>query len=667
MTLELFAFVEEKKTIETSKAITKDTNNTYTLAPVSVVDSPPVFRQLPWKAYTNSVSTQNNIVSLCLKSIGDNVDNLDSFMYVDVENPVLLDESNMGNYGFSIYSKITNKDKNITAYYRGGTPNLVSSTKLSNIIDNTPSEYALDVIWDDANADNGCMLAIEFKLPPICYSSNSFDSMKIGVRCRQLGQYRHFISDSSALMGFYVGAKRFFGKNISLIQTYNSIVDKNGYNDLVEYMTTYAGMTYNSIPNEYINVGSDTDSFYELTNNVSTIINQTSSDQANYPTRNIDLIDGKSYQIYPVTGYNNNQFTLNVDEKILPSIKSMVFAIHGYQGGMQYCKFEVTELCIILQKSISIKSELYSCIKGRVFGSSATQTQKEWDGRRDTGKLIEDPVDVLEHFKRLTKDGQGYEATPNILMDTGIYGSFDHVQYLEDLRKRKVGFQILSSDKATLSTIVRDLCETYFMVNYQNYAGAECVKPLVNNTFLAKEDTITNEELIDLSWVIGDIGDIIEPETDIIYCEPMINYNYNYATEKYDGFISINNVHKNEYDATCSVGLSYDDGNDLWILYNKLYQKYGVINKPPSNVSDKYMIRNHKDAVWYLKQLYAAMTIRRLSFTVPYCIGRTWDLMTHLKVKFPHITGTNSVEVAIESITKDKYSQKVDVKVMIME
>ena len=347
--------------------------------------------------------------------------------------------------------------------------------------------------------------------------------------------------------------------------------------------------------------------------------------------------------------------------------------IHVYISCHYNCAtLNLNELCYIFRKKVSLGDALYTSMNGRRFGD--TWAKSSGVARKTPGDAILTPVEILEHLKRLNEQGTDYISNPQILIGD-IYGSFDgHNGSLDDINNAKPAFQVFDKDKATKEVLVRDLCETFFMVNYQNKDGRECVKPLL------KKEEPDSKYTITLAHIIGNIDNVVEPDTDYIYCEPYINYNYNYATDKFDSQIAITNIDTDadNYNVSYLPGIPHDTYSQgtaarlLWTAYHDLYVKYGVANKPPSNITDKYMIRRPEDAISYLKNLLTNMQLKRISFSIPYIIDgvikpNEWELMEHFYINFPHQTNGNPVEVAIESITKDKKSNKVSVTCIILD
>jgi len=328
----------------------------------------------------------------------------------------------------------------------------------------------------------------------------------------------------------------------------------------------------------------------------------------------------------------------------------------------------IYELAVAFKKTISIKDSVFSNFSGRIFNDT-------WGSRKTSAALIDDPIDILEHVKRLgnwtehdgtESPGQTYSAAAKI-NTASTFGGFDW-SGLSDYAARRPAFQILDESKARVSAITKDICETYFLTSYIDEDGQECVAPLTDKTSPAT--TIT------LAQIVGKIGKTSDVDHSNIFVQPIVRYNYNYGTEKFDGILQIKNVESNTYSANYALGLNSTDGSPCWNLCKALYEEFKVINEPPSNLTDKYMIRTYDDAVWYLKKWLSwmgrsvdgsAVSKKRNSFSVPYTLGRLWHIGTHFKLQLPHITNNIAVECVIEKITKSKQMNLVTVNVILLD
>lgn len=279
--------------------------------------------------------------------------------------------------------------------------------------------------------------------------------------------------------------------------------------------------------------------------------------------------------------------------------------------------------------------------------------------------LIDDPVSIIEHVKRLQNWSEtgslynwGMEYSPDAKIRQSGEGSFLS-NNLQEVRNIKIARQILDYDKAWSDAIVQSLCEQFYLVSYQNESGNECLKDI-----LIKENPDT---IIGFEHMMGNVGDMIEPQTSNIFCTPVINYAYDYATERYTRQIRVEQVWQSTWKSEYTPGLNSEDGSDIWTACSKLYKKVRQIEPIPSNLSDRVWIYRYQDAVWSLKRMIQLMEIRRCSFNVAYEVGRKWNIGKHLILQLPHETAGKQVEIVIEEIRKNKKNNRVYVKVMLLD
>jgi hypothetical protein len=285
-------------------------------------------------------------------------------------------------------------------------------------------------------------------------------------------------------------------------------------------------------------------------------------------------------------------------------------------------KVTINELCLIFCKSASVKTELYAPMLGRTFNSDMWSAGTKYNFPRALNDSIADPVDLLEHIKRLgnwsevgdiTKIGKEYAPHAKINTGTGI-GGFDYF-HLVYIRGCRPSFQILEKSDADIIKLSKDICSTYFLSSYQNENGEECVLPLDKDSYNAMK--LLSMRSFTYADLYGDISDIQEPDPQNIYCQPVINYNYNYASDKYSMMLGVINASAPAFNRSCVVGFSTDDdalAQELWQYCHDFYLEFGNIETPSGDLTDKKMIRSYADATWYLKTWIWWMKTHRRRF-----------------------------------------------------
>jgi hypothetical protein len=579
-------------------------------------------------------------------------------------------------------------------------------------------------------------LAIQFQLPSITDAYGealfSFDSVHFGVLIRDK---QTKVENDGKGVGMIICGKNFFSKGTTLVDTvmHNMDAGKTAlYDDILSTYYTNGSL----LDDDNFYVSKTWNEFSEYQNGTKVDNNLIYSGYQNFTLPNITDISSYNKLKWIMmlnktcvqTYHELTFYSLAVIFKKSISIKDTLFT--GLKGrtfnatwdgrkntdDMIKTPLEILEHFKRLDstntayKSINnIKlTNLYESFDGKPVLSSKSIDAKNYANLSFLFNAL--GATAAMQFKLTSSDNSAYDTADGALqtakgirtleigdvfrvIDTGtptvLY--MGNTNTLYDINLCRPAFQVVEKDKATKQVLVKDLCETFFLVNYQNKNGYECVKPLLGRE-LENNDKLP---LITLAHVIGDIENVEEPDTNNIYCEPFLNYAFNYARDKYDKQLAITNVEKNEYKPSYAIGFNttitrkffiknsstgilLTDGEYLWNLYHDIYSKYGVINKPPSNVTDKYMIRTYTDAVWFLYNMSKVMQLKRIGFSVPYLITgdndydyeqqpRDWELMEHLRINFPRQTNGKTVEVAIESITKDKNNSKVTVKCIILD
>lgn len=323
---------------------------------------------------------------------------------------------------------------------------------------------------------------------------------------------------------------------------------------------------------------------------------------------------------------------------------------------------DVFECKVFAKQEDALSGEIYSYLSGRIFNDT-------WTNRKTAANLIEAPTDIIEHVKRLERNDTddidfGHEYSPSVSIDTDTFDSTE----LVDIQNVKAGRQITDEGDQWTGKITESLCKEFFLCNYQNNLGQECVSNILRN------DTAPTVAITFADIIPDSLSSVEELGASDIYCEPFVSYAFNPAYDKYDKQIKITNTHKATFDATYVVGLAGGESERLWNLARALYLKYGTVTQPPEDKTNLLWVYREADAVNLLSNwltymgawqdeadgLYKAASRKRLSFSVSYDIAMTigavrkpWYVSLKVSISFPYHTSSETVYCIIENIEFD--------------
>lgn len=338
-----------------------------------------------------------------------------------------------------------------------------------------------------------------------------------------------------------------------------------------------------------------------------------------------------------------------------------------------------------------LEDSIYTNFKGREYKETILSATG-WT----SNELINDPIGAMAHAKALQNfDAEGetppstgwgldYPSTflPYLNLAQNTNGSFYHNDFINfGWYDATISRQITDSKESYSKAITKDLCNKFFLVNWTNNDGKECVAQVAQKSALAVSINITQTDMI--SW-----GDRREQDTRNIFCEPIVRFGFDAGSGKFTKSVAITNVSSNLSTTTDKAnavkGLDNKSENiraDLWDRARALYLYYGVVNDPPKVLSENKWIGNRETAFWYLKKWLrfqgagivggVAKVIPKnyFSFVVPYELGRTWDIGTRLNVKIPNITDDVYYEAMITSLAKEttRVMPRISVKVILFD
>jgi hypothetical protein len=157
-----------------------------------------------------------------------------------------------------------------------------------------------------------------------------------------------------------------------------------------------------------------------------------------------------------------------------------------------------------------------------------------------------------------------------------------------------------------------------------------------------------------------------EPKIENIFCEPIVNYNWDAGAEKFNSQLKVTNTDANAWSAAYTPGFTAGDGETIWGYCHALRQLYRDIEPCPPDFSDQSMLTLYADAVAYLTAKLFWMENKRIAFSVNYAKGEDYHFAQHVMLTLPHQTDGDPVECVIERVKKDKNNNLVELKLVIL-
>ena len=378
----------------------------------------------------------------------------------------------------------------------------------------------------------------------------------------------------------------------------------------------------------------------------------------------------KGYKLFQMTGITSIAQ--------LKSIFKIGLLFDTRKDAVGYSEFNKTihlnELALICKSTCSIKDALYSYFAGRTFNS--TWGIGTWGPRKIATDLITNPVDILEHFKRLqcgiefgekVDFGKVYSTLMPIKTYENTEGSYDDAS-LAGVKEFTPAYQITDANDAWTDVQIKNICSTFNLCTYTDNAGYECVTTL---------DLTNPAETVAFTDIVpGSIGETKEPEVQDVFCQPNLNYQYNPGSEKFDKQLSIQNIQADAWTASYTPGFdpaghnldaTLFDGEYVWTQCKELYGKYRQIEQVPKEFSDQKMIMTYVDAVKLLSMKVAWMGKPRVPLAVFYSKGKDYFYGKHIKIKLPHQTCNQPIECFIEKIKISKNKNRADLNLVVLE
>jgi hypothetical protein len=405
-----------------------------------------------------------------------------------------------------------------------------------------------------------------------------------------------------------------------------------------------------------------------------------------------DFVLPVSPYTYGSSGYVKTDIGVSSKEELQAIAKLLFYMKFEASSGAQTIDVSVPSVAFAFKKTSDTSKGIYTEFKGRTWKDNVYPTLG-WNAT----ELINSPIEALAHTKLLqnySNDGvtapsggwgadySGIAVASALNLAQNTTGSFYHNDFTNfGWNDCEISKQVTDSKDSTTKSLTKDLCNRFFLVNWVNNYGNECVAQIAQKSSLSVTETITQAQMV--SW-----GDRVEQDSRNIFVEPSVSWGYNPVTKTFKGTMSITNVSSNltlESDKADAVkgldGFSDSYKASLWDLCRALYKYYGVINEPPKVLSEQTWIGKITDADWYLRKWIRFMGAGVVNgsakvvpktyfdFVVPYEVGRLWDIGTRINVQVPNITDNSPYEAFIYSISKNIAGKMptISVKVILFD
>ncbi|MFA5217256.1 hypothetical protein [Sulfuricurvum sp.] len=377
----------------------------------------------------------------------------------------------------------------------------------------------------------------------------------------------------------------------------------------------------------------------------------------------------------PMTGYTF--FDLNIDS--IEKYNSIIEGILAFRRRITYTdngsiymldNTKLYELAIIFGKELDIKSNIFTGYQGRIFNS--TFDSRQLTDLIDTPKLALMHTLMLQNWNEtgeLKNWGKEYPTTPLIDISTNEGGfHYYELQHIDNIKLRR---QIFDYDEMWSDKIVDSLCRDFFIVPSQDHAtGNERI------SFIGRKHQTASSVSITLDQIVGKVLTVKAQPEKAIFCEPFVRYNYNSATEKYDGLLQIKYSGATGFLSNFVIGITGSAAENAWNKAHKLWEITQKVEMPPEELTDKKWIYRHEDALWYLDTwLYYMGAVdtelgieyasrERLGFNVHYTTGKALFKGQHINLTLPFHTESVAIECVIESVSKGRELVGVDVMLL---
>jgi len=349
MALKLYAYSESSKTNDATGTID---GNSVTIKSAAVKTTPPSFFVIPTYVFSDKTNGLCNAVDLAMRYTGDSIDDIDSVVFRSPTTLAPVTSDNLDDYSDISFTKVLNG-----IYTRDGTATSVILTSIQTG-DGTTYAKAIDRTKDGVQVSytpdgaNGVALALMLA-PPNLEENISYDSIVLGIR----GINRNaLVAEGNAGIGLY--GHHFFGKAKKLLYKQNM---------------AYGADVLDNIPSEFINEPTGDNSNYYIKRDA-VYYTLSLAERANNSLYDNWTFPASHLTASITSGVSNSTFTIDATAEVISQFNYLVLLLwaNGTNGGLGSSTrwFRIVELCYMFIKSLSIKSEIYAPMQGRIFSGS---------------------------------------------------------------------------------------------------------------------------------------------------------------------------------------------------------------------------------------------------------------------------------------------------------
>jgi len=317
----------------------------------------------------------------------------------------------------------------------------------------------------------------------------------------------------------------------------------------------------------------------------------------------------------------------------------------------------INAMAVLFQKNLDIKDAIFSGVSGRIFNDT-------WGSRKTAADLMESPIDFLEHICRLQNwtetsfmptDGWGKNYPAKPFIKTAGDGSFDATDpEFTVVKNFNAARQVITQQSGFTDRLKRSLCKNFFLANWIDATGNECVKRIIktNQTGL---DTVTLNDITNRASIR-----IREANPANIFPELFVLFDFDQGTGSFTNAIRISNVDADNPTPTEKQdfieGMVGSKAEEVWDRANALWKKTLRLNKPPSDLTELlWAIGPDSQAIAedYIVNLIDWADNVFIQFQLPKEKCKTWEETHRFELTLIHQTNSIAIECLLTSIEFD--------------
>ncbi|MDR2593031.1 MAG: hypothetical protein LBC59_09580 [Chitinispirillales bacterium] len=347
----------------------------------------------------------------------------------------------------------------------------------------------------------------------------------------------------------------------------------------------------------------------------------------------------------------------------------------------------IHEIGVLFKADINISERIKYRSSGRTFGGiNSAYSDMVWENRKVAHNHISNPIDAVEHLLRLSNwaendpgllyapnPGKQYAAERATLIDTE---SFDSAT-LNQIRQLSMAGQVLDEGKAYNDAIADDICKDFYIARKHKLLTGVAVGGNTLNWIgnfappfesVGSLDTPPPEgEIPVVTLKESQLVTIKEPSSRDIWCQPIVKY-FHVNGIGYTKSMAVTGIVTNTaWNADLTPGFEPLDGERVWNKCKTLFLKYGNFVEMPESAQGQDWIRDYSTALWKINKIIDWQQNSRTQISVPWSIGRTWRVGTHVYISYKHVRDGDKLLCVCESVRKSKYTNKVTCDLIILD